>query len=349
MCFAGPVPQAWEAGQMMSRITNTIRVAMKSRLSVLLEGPHGVGKTQMVREEANRQDLRLKYYSSATLDPWADLVGIPVPAADTGDGSAGESLRFVRPRDVDSAELIFFDELNRSHPRVQNAVLELVQFGTLNGERLASLQSVWAAINPPGGSYEVTELDPALVDRFAVHLTVPASPSVDYYCRVGVPRKIAGALVAWWNRDLDEDLQRFVSPRRLEHIARNIEAGVDLRFSIPQGRKVPLASLAHRLGGESLLPFELTRVNLVARQEELLVEMEQGNPEVMLAVCERLAEWPDLVANCLGLFMGLSSELQARLVANSRIALSLRNLARNGGRDRAMRPLADRLGAMGIM
>ena len=60
---------------------------MSEGLNVLLVGNHGVGKSAMVLEEAKRQGLKMKYYSSSTLDPWSDLVGIPVPvdAKDNGE------------------------------------------------------------------------------------------------------------------------------------------------------------------------------------------------------------------------------------------------------------------------
>jgi hypothetical protein len=95
-------------------------------------------------------------------------------------GESGTHLQMVRPRDVDDAELIFFDEFNRADPKVHNAVLEIVQFQTINGEKLPHARMVWAAMNPPGKEYDVEDLDPALVDRFDVYEEVKATPSVTY-------------------------------------------------------------------------------------------------------------------------------------------------------------------------
>ena len=119
-------------------------------LNVLLRGDHGVGKTQMVLEEAQRQGLILKYYGSATSDPWGDLVGVPVPVdiEDPSDGRKRDQLQFIRPADIEEADIIFFDELNRSHPKVQNAVLELIQFESINGSPLPTLKMVWVSITP---------------------------------------------------------------------------------------------------------------------------------------------------------------------------------------------------------
>lgn len=103
----------------MSNCTKVIRTSMSKELNVILIGPHGVGKTQMVREEVQRQGLKLKYYSSPTMDPWSDLVGIPIPVdAQTSNKVTGKQLQFIRPADIQNAEIVFFDELNRGHPKV---------------------------------------------------------------------------------------------------------------------------------------------------------------------------------------------------------------------------------------
>ncbi len=334
----------------MSHCAGIVETCMSKGLNVLLVGDHGVGKTAMVVDEAKRQGLTLKYYSSPTLDPWADLVGIPVPAPDErSPGDAKRHLTFLRPADVERAEILFFDELNRAHPKVLNAVLEAIQFRTINGVALPKLKMVWAAINPPGGVYQVAELDPVLVDRFHVHLEVPADPSVDYYIhQAGIPPHIAKALVMWWHRDLDDNLRTMISPRRLEYMGKNYQDGIELRYSLPSTIRAPLQHLLRRIDGQNLLPFELTRKTIIDHQEEIVAEMAES-ADVMLAVSGRLLEWPDLMPQCIPLFLAMTSELQARLLANHTIKTALVNLAREGRKgNQDLRPLADRLVAMGM-
>jgi len=336
----------------MGHCDEVLRKCMEKRLNLLLIGPHGIGKTQRVLELARLLKLMLKYYSASTLDPWADLVGIPVPERVEGPEHSSSQwvLRFVRPADLLEAEIVFFDELNRSHPKVQNAVLEMIQFKTINGVPLPKLKMVWAAINPPGDVYNVTELDPTLQDRFHVHLVVPAQPSVVYYRdKAGIPQNVAQALVNWWYWDLNDDLRRLVSPRRLEYMGKNYVAGIELRFSLPPSVKVPLQSLLKRLDGQLLLPFELTRETLIGRQEEIVSEM-KTNADVMLAVHERLERWPDVVVRCVALFLALTPENQATLLKNKNIKVALLNLARQGRNGNGeMRQLADRLLAIGVL
>ena len=153
----------------------------------------------------------------------------------------------------------------------------------------------------------------------------------------------------WWHRDLDDNLRQMVSPRRLEYMGQNYSKGLDLRYLLPHSVKAPLQYLIRRIEGKVLLPFELTRQILVSKQTEIIAEME-CNVDVMLAVNERLLAWPDIAPQCVNLFLAMTSELQAKLMAKSVIKNALVNLGRHGRKgDQNLRPLADRLIAMGIL
>ncbi|MCS7032662.1 MAG: AAA family ATPase, partial [Phycisphaerae bacterium] len=162
---------------MRAMIVKGIRQGMNG----LLYGPPGVGKTQILRDAVAELGLTLKYFSAPTLDPWADLVGIPVPVTVQTACGPRSRLTFVRPADVEEAEVIIVDELNRGHPRTQNAVLEMVQFRTINGTPLPRLRAVFAAINPSDGGRHVHELDPAMIDRFDLHFDVRPEPDASYF------------------------------------------------------------------------------------------------------------------------------------------------------------------------
>ena len=182
--------------------------------NVLLIGLHGTGKTETVRELANSMGLKVKAYSCATLDPFTDLVGVPVPRVGA-DGK--EHLVMIRPIDIDDADVVFFDELNRARPEVQDAVLEIINNKTINGEPLPNLKCCWAAINPPNGEYKVDELDPALLDRFDAYIEFTPRPSVAYMSQT-VPKEVAQALKAWWDDHNKEKRDQYISPRRLMKI-----------------------------------------------------------------------------------------------------------------------------------
>lgn len=202
----------------------------KHGFNVLLESLHGVGKTALVADLAERMGIKVAYFSCSTLDPFTDLVGIPVPSEDR------ENLVMVRPRAIDEAELIFFDELNRAETKVTNAVLEIINQRSINGEALPNLRCCWAAVNPVEG-YDTAELDPALRDRFDIFETLDPEPSVDYMVSEGISEPVAEACVRWYN-DHDGAGHNYLSPRRLSKIAMAFEATKSPRIvekCIPNG------------------------------------------------------------------------------------------------------------------
>lgn len=104
--------------------------------NVMLIGRHGVGKTAMIKSCFERHGLKHNetylYFSASTLDPWVDLIGCPKEVKDE-DGRV--YLDIVRPKNLYQGKIvaIFFDEFNRSPKKVRNAVMELLQFKSING------------------------------------------------------------------------------------------------------------------------------------------------------------------------------------------------------------------------
>jgi len=196
--------------------------------NVLFSGKHGVGKTSVITEVFSEANLRWKYFSAATLDPWVDFVGIPkvIEREVSGVGPHGNdtikqnTLELVRPGFIENDEVdaIFFDEFNRAPSKVINAVMELIQFKSINGHKLNNLKVIWAAINPEDedDTYSVNHLDPAHIDRFHAQLEVPFEVDREYFKRK-YP-SVANAFLDWW-RDLPSEIKLEVSPRRLDYAA----------------------------------------------------------------------------------------------------------------------------------
>lgn len=187
---------------------------IKNGLNVLLSGKHGVGKTAMVVEAFNKAKLKWKYFSAATMDPWCDFIGVPKEKTEGGI----TFLDLVRPKEfqTDQVEALFFDELNRAHKKVRNAVMELIQFKSINGKQFKNLKIVWAAINPDDEKeYDVEKMDPAQKDRFHVQIEVPYKCDLPYFKKT-YGDTVAGAAIEWWNA-LAEEQRSMVSPRRLDY------------------------------------------------------------------------------------------------------------------------------------
>ncbi len=213
---------------MTKDINKILEHAVAHNLNVLLKGKHGVGKTAMVQQCFESAGLRWKYYSASTMDPWVDFIGVPKEKTENGV----TFLDLVRPKDLaaDEVEAIFFDELNRAPKKVRNAVMELIQFKSINGKKFSKLKIVWAAINPDDeeGTYDVEKLDPAQVDRFQIHMDVPNKPDMAYFKQTFENGSQGERAVKWWE-SLDEKIKAFVSPRRLEYALQVLNSGGDVR------------------------------------------------------------------------------------------------------------------------
>lgn len=190
----------------------------KLNYNVLMFGLHGIGKTAIIKKVFNQlYGSRWRYFSAPTLDPWVDFVGVPETVTDE---NGKRWLELIRPKFIanDEVDGIFFDELNRCSDKVQNAIMELTQFKTINGHKLSNLKVIWGAINPADDedTYKVNQMDPAFLDRFHVHKELPYKLDDEYFHEM-YPLT-AKHFIEWWN-DLPDDQKKLVSPRRLDYAA----------------------------------------------------------------------------------------------------------------------------------
>lgn len=208
---------------------------IEAGFNALFIGRHGVGKSSRIFDAFDRAKLRWQYFSTPTLDPWVDFVGVPQEAKDE-NGSYIDLILPKRLRD-DQIDAIFLDELNRSHPKIQNAVLELVQFRSINGRKFKNLKIVWASINPLEAEYKVQDLDPALKDRFPVWCVVPYKPDLAWFVKHYGDR-LGNAIVSWWG-ELPPNEKLIVTPRRLQYVLDMYKKdGGDIRDVLPPGCNV---------------------------------------------------------------------------------------------------------------
>lgn len=151
--------------------------ALVSGEPLLLIGPHGSAKSFLIERLAQVMGLEYRFYNASLLN-YDDLVGIPMPDEER------KSLRYIStPSAIWDAEVVFFDEINRTRPDLQNKLFPIVHERRVQGISLEKLRYRWAAMNPPPAAQASEEaidvyfgaepLDPALADRFNFLAEVP--------------------------------------------------------------------------------------------------------------------------------------------------------------------------------
>jgi hypothetical protein len=141
------------------RLERVLAVAYRARRAVLLEGPTGVGKSEIVKRVAADLGIETTILDLSLLEP-PDLVGLPV----VKDGRTEYALPHVLPRD--GAGILLLEELNRAERYIQQPALQLLSARRLHEYELPAGWVCVATVNPQTAEYHVTALDKALRARF---------------------------------------------------------------------------------------------------------------------------------------------------------------------------------------
>ncbi len=151
------------------RLEAVLEIAYRARRPVLLEGPTGIGKSEIVKKLADRLGIAHIVLDLSLLEP-PDLVGLPV----IENGRTRYALPDILPRE--GAGILMLEELNRAERYIQQPALQLLSARRLHGYELPPGYACFAAINPESDGYHVTPLDKALRARF-LNLPVRAERS----------------------------------------------------------------------------------------------------------------------------------------------------------------------------
>jgi hypothetical protein len=154
-----PRPVALPAVPLGPRVLSVLGLSYRARRPVLLEGPTGIGKSEIVRAAAEQLGIGLAVLDLSLLEP-PDLVGLPI----IEQGRTRYALPSILPQD--GAGILLLEELNRAERYIQQPALQLLTARTLHEYRLPEGWVCFAAVNPQDGDYQVTALDPALRARF---------------------------------------------------------------------------------------------------------------------------------------------------------------------------------------
>jgi hypothetical protein len=141
------------------RLEKVLTVAYRARRAVLLEGPTGVGKSEIIRRVAEQLGIGTTVLDLSLLEP-PDLVGLPI----VKDGRTEYALPHVLPQG--GAGILLLEELNRAERYIQQPALQLLSARRLHEYELPPDWVCVATVNPQTADYHVTALDKALRARF---------------------------------------------------------------------------------------------------------------------------------------------------------------------------------------
>ncbi len=169
-----------------------VKQCIKERLTPLIWGKHGVGKSQIIAKIGSDLGFEVIDLRLGQLEV-GDLVGMPdreyfCPFCKTKYGLGGNITHCPICKKNEGVEipivgrtiwlppswfpqngekrLIFFDEINRGRLDVQQATFQIVLDYRIHTHVIPKNCAIICAANPPGGDYHVEELDPALLSRF---------------------------------------------------------------------------------------------------------------------------------------------------------------------------------------
>jgi MoxR-like ATPase len=142
------------------RLLRLLEADYRARRAALLEGPTGVGKSEIVRQLAAQLGVGFEVLMLSLLEN-VDLQGMPYI-----DEQKRTACAVPREMPTDGRGILLLEELNRAERHVQQAAMELCLTGRTRQYTLPPGWVVFAVINPEEDDYFVTPLDPAHRARF---------------------------------------------------------------------------------------------------------------------------------------------------------------------------------------
>lgn len=135
---------------------------------VMLWGPPGVGKSQMVAEVAQRNQVPLIDIRLSQMEP-SDLRGIPFKQGDTVDWAVPALLPDVQRHG--RSGILFLDEITSAPPSVSAAAYQLILDRCLGNYRVPDGWAIFAAGNRQGDRGVTYSMPAPLANRFS-HFSV---------------------------------------------------------------------------------------------------------------------------------------------------------------------------------
>jgi len=169
---------------------------------------YGINRIEYIENQFESFDNFINYFNESTKQINHTVVSIKKASIeDVYDITVDDYHNFA----LDSGIFV-----HNSPKKVRNALLEVIQFKSIQGYKFNNLKVVWAAVNPEEDKvYDVEALDPAQKDRFHIHIEMPYLLDSDFFLNK-FGKDLSEGAIEWWN-SLEKEVKESVSPRRLEY------------------------------------------------------------------------------------------------------------------------------------
>lgn len=227
--------------------------------SFMTFGPAGIGKTEMAMQACKAEDYDFIYLNLSVLEA-PDLNGLPMidERAEVPVSRYAPPAQFPLAGSGQKKKVLLVDEADKAKPELQNPMLELVQFRSVNGTKL-DIHSVLMTGNLPDENSFSQPMSHALMNRCSVYRVTHAfDPWQEWAVGAQINPLVVGFLAN--NSEMllqpppdgDDTAYCHPSPRSWTLAAKDLDAGdgndgVDLQTVLVAGRVGQPAAVKFRV------------------------------------------------------------------------------------------------------
>ena len=220
----------------IAKIKQAIKIAYGADDAIHMIGPHGIGKSEIVRQFAEENGFHCEILQLPILEV-SDLIGMP----DITETKFGKVTQWAAPEWVQRVKeanangkpaVIFLDELGRASIDIRQASLQLVLEKRVNEHYFDDV--VFVVADNPSDEYDSADFDMALEDRFQTY-TVEADIGdwLKYARKAGVESVVTDYLAEYPEKlhfTPETDGEKGSSPRAWKKLSDSLKVNSDEDF-----------------------------------------------------------------------------------------------------------------------
>lgn len=216
---------------------------------ILLIGPPGIGKTQIMEQIASECDVGLVAYT-ITHHTRQSAVGLPMISQETFEGETYSVTEYTMSeiiasvyrciRDEGKKEgILFIDEINCVSETLTPAMLQFLQCKTFGNRAVPQGWIIVAAGNPPEYNKSVRDFDMVTLDRVR---SIDVEADLDVWINYAADKHIHGVILSYlqlrknnfYRIEMDVDGLRFVTARGWEDLSVLMQMYEELQIPVTQ-------------------------------------------------------------------------------------------------------------------